>query len=321
MQIQQVIDYYERNNLKKEDLTLAVNLFEQLKLQNEKIEEETLRTLIKTYYEENKSDVTFFIQLMRLMKLAKREDLYVFLTRYTGIIDVLDNIFLRFKQKYGSDALHRLLENLSVPSLGMDPLLIPYFTSELMIRLESTYPLVEVQEILTGNNHSLSKESQIKEKLLYEGSPSLETYLKERHQRKIDELQRHFDNHTVWFEQIISEDVINYVKSNQEILSAKLQNNKLYITKIPYDTVAYLNAKTDEEQRYHGCHCSFAKESILDKDNKISGHWCYCSAGFAKFPFEVILDHKLPIKVLNNCLDGDPICRFEIDLSGVFYKK
>lgn len=321
MNVQLVIDYYEKNNLPKEELSLALHLFEQMNLEFDLPTEEALETLIHQSYRNKESDITFFIQLMRLMKIAKQDTLYVYLTRYTGILDVLENIFSRFQQTYGSEELKVLLEGLTVPTLGMNPKVIPQFTSELMIRLEKKFPFDDVQQLLTGNNHSLSKASQLDEKLRYEEAPTFEVYLKERHERKIAELQRHLDNRTVWFEQIITQEVIDYVKSNQEILSGRIENNKLYITKIPYDTLAYLNAKSDDERRYHGCHCSFAKESILNKGSKISGNWCYCSAGFAKFPFEIIFDQKLPIKVLNNCLDGDPICRFEIDLDAVSYKK
>ncbi len=62
---------------------------------------------------------------------------------------------------------------------------------------------------------------------------------------------------------------------------------------------------------------AFARESILT-GNSIDGNWCYCSAGFAKFPFEVILDKQLDVKLLNCALNGDEVCRFEIDLGNEY---
>ena len=72
--------------------------------------------------------------------------------------------------------------------------------------------------------------------------------------------------------------------------------------------------KNDREKNYYACHCTFAREAILNDEENVPSDWCYCSAGFAKFPFEVILDKELSVKVLNSALDGDGFCRFEIDL-------
>jgi len=47
----------------------------------------------------------------------------------------------------------------------------------------------------------------------------------------------------------------------------------------------------------------------------MSYKWCYCSGGFAKFPFEVIFDRELTVKVISSPLKGDNICRFAIDIS------
>ena len=74
-------------------------------------------------------------------------------------------------------------------------------------------------------------------------------------------------------------------------------------------------------KRDYACHCSFMKENILSEEEDISKQWCYCSAGFAKYPFETILEQELEVKLLNTPLDGDFICRFEIDLSNIEYKK
>jgi len=175
--------------------------------------------------------------------------------------------------------------------------------------------------VLTGNNHGLSEDSQLSEKIEYENSNSLNEYLSSRHKRKVLELTKHYQESRIWFEQVITEEVIAHVKSNQEILSAKLENNCLYITKIPYDTLAYLTSLDKTTKRYHGCHCPFAREAILKNKTQVDQLFCYCSAGFAKFPFEVILGQKLPIKVLESIIGGSEICRFEINLENIEYKK
>lgn len=56
------------------------------------------------------------------------------------------------------------------------------------------------------------------------------------------------------------------------------------------------------------------KGSYFKQRRNVPSDWFYCSAGFAKFPFEVILEKELSVKVLSSALDGDGLCRFEIDL-------
>ncbi len=146
-------------------------------------------------------------------------------------------------------------------------------------------------------------------------------YLRNRHQRKVEELTYHLENNIVWFEQIITKDAVEFVKSNQEILSGVIEDEKLYVTKIPYDIDNYLNTEDGKLKRFYACHCSFVRENILNDENDIPKEWCYCSAGFAKHPFEVILDQELEVKLIKTPIDGDYVCRFEIDLSNVEYKK
>ncbi len=93
------------------------------------------------------------------------------------------------------------------------------------------------------------------EKEFYENSESLDEYLKERHKRKVEELKRYCDSNRVWFEQIITQDVVDFVSSNQEILSAVRECNKLYVTKIPYDAVNYLKEDNKDKKIYYACHC------------------------------------------------------------------
>ena len=84
--------------------------------------------------------------------------------------------------------------------------------------------------------------------------------------------------------------------------------------RIPYDPARYL-AETDETmRRYYACHCPFVREAILRGEIDISANWCYCSGGFVKYPYEVILGRELRVDLLQSVLKGDSICRFAIHL-------
>lgn len=165
--------------------------------------------------------------------------------------------------------------------------------------------------VLADNHHHIPDEAFYLEKEYYSKSKDLKSYLLERHQRKVEELQVHADSKKVWFEQVITQEVVDYVKANPEMLSGVLKEDGLYVTKIPYDTLAYLSGNNDLEKRYAYCHCGLAREAIKS-DEKVDPDWCYCSAGFAKKPFEVILDKPLKVQVLKSVLNGDMSCRFRI---------
>ena len=314
---------YDKNNL-THDYLKAERFLKTLELRFENIDRiynDELDNIIKYLVENNLSNIDNFIILMRYYKVIGNNDLFIHLTRYTGMLDVVENIVKRLKTLTKREVYEEIVKDYSFPYLGVSPYELPKYIDDLMNRLNEHLDDNTLKKVLTGNNHDIPEKSQLREKIEYEHSPSLEEYLKNRHARKVKELEEHMLLNKVWFEQKITQEVLDLVKENQEILSAKLFNNKLYMTKIPYDTVNYLSAYDEIERKYYACHCPFVREAIFSGSPKIDPRFCYCSAGFEKFPFEVILGTKLEVKVLESVLEGSDICRFEIDLSNVQYKK
>ncbi len=318
-------DLYLRNHLPEEDMQAAIDfimeLNQQIELDIDVIDTQDLDHLIRYLVKEEKNTIPSFIIMMRYFRVIDRKDLFIHLTKYTGMLDVMENIIKRLERKKGSEMAKTILGNFEPPYLGVPPTRLPDYVNQLMTILEANLNEEDTEDVLAGNNHGLSEESMIEEKIEYEKSANFETYLKERHDRKVKELTEHYEQNKVWYEQIITPEVIDFVSSNQEVLSAVIKEDKLCITKIPYDTLAYLNATNNTDKKYYGCHCPFAREAIKEGRTDINPRFCYCSAGFAKFPFEQILDQKLKIKVLDSILMGSDICRFEIDLTNVDYKK
>jgi hypothetical protein len=127
-------------------------------------------------------------------------------------------------------------------------------------------------------------------------------------------LEKHRDEGTPFFNQEITDAVIDFVKSRPDILTGVRKGNKIYHTKIPYMTKEYL-AETDEMmKRYYCCHCQWARESIKAGDIEISPTFCYCSAGFTKQPWEVALDQPLEVEIVKSVLKGDLECSFLVHL-------
>ena len=227
----------------------------------------------------------------------------------------------RLKRLKGEDFTKDILKYYHAPTLGVSPYSLPDYAKDFMDILEKNLKPNEVKKVLQGNNHQIPEEYILPEKVEYEQCDSLKQYLKERHARKVKELEDHMKEGKVWFEQIITQEVIDLVKSNQQILSGELKGDKLLITKIPFDTVNYLKAKDEVMKKYYACHCPFVREGIKEERQDLNPKFCHCSAGFAKYPFEVILGQTLKVKVIESCLGESSLCKFEIDLKNVNYKK
>lgn len=253
------------------------------------------------------NDLETLLALARYYYICDLKTQYIFFTSILGGIGVIDSI----KNKCHDFSSLELMET---PELGLTPKRLTAYTHQFISELKVLEPSV-YRDILADNHHQLSESAMLTEKAFYEASESFETYLKERHDRKVLELQQHCDENKVWYEQLITQETVDYVKSNQEILSGVIKEGSLYITKFPYNLEGVFNATSIRDRRYHYCHCPFAKESILT-DNPVDPEWCYCSAGYAKFPYEVILGKKLNVTCLETVLAGDSCCRFKIELEG-----
>ncbi len=287
----------------------------------EKCDREQVRKYVEKMVSERFNDLNNFMALARYFYLTDRKDIYIFFTSVLGGIGVIENIQKRTENFEGKEKLEEIFDGLEKPPLGTTPEDFPEYTEELMKRLGNCLPKDKYRKILAGNNHGVPETAFSEEKELFEASESLEKYLKERHDRKVAELQKHCDEEKVWYEQIITQEIVDYVKSNQEILSAVVDGSVMLNTKIPYATKEFMEAEDPKMKRYYTCHCPFAREAIIKGDTDIPLDWCYCSGGFQKFGYDVIFGEETEVEVLESVLTGDERCRFAIKIPDRIMKK
>ena len=323
------------------DRKLFYEKYHKLNIENEKIDEYSQSVTNFEFYikkdikDADKKDIKKYIDYLiksnnntynnvihfaRCFYYLNKKVEYIHMTKYFNTIGVLENIIDRITLYESKEKQEEMIKEIVLPPFGTDSEALPKYTKDFMKTLTKHLPKISCQKVLAGNNHRLPKEVFLKEKELYDNAKSFSSYLKDRHERKVEELKRHYEENIVWFEQIITKEAIEYVASNQEILSGVIRDDKLYITKIPYEIDKYLKEEDNKLKRYYACHCSFVRESILSESEDIPKEWCNCSAGFAKFPFEIIFGRELDVKLLKTPIDGDDVCRFVIDLSTVDYK-
>ncbi|MBF4694476.1 hypothetical protein [Fusibacter ferrireducens] len=312
--------YYSKRGISETDTDLAVDAVKALEtyLTSKKMSFETakldaIRVYIDSMVSLEISTPEDLLAMARYFYIEGHNEIYIYFTSLLGGIGVIEHINDRLIDRAGPYMAHQIMGSVQKPRIGSEPKAYPSYTGKLMNALENQLPIKTVQEVLAGNNHGISKTAYLKEKEIYESFDNMDLYLADLQKRKIEELQEHCDENKVWYEQKITQEVVDFAAKNQEIMSAVREGNILYSTKIPYNPEKYLETEDSLLKRYYACHCPFARESILSGE-AISENWCYCSGGFAKFPYEVILDRPLRVELLESVLKGDSTCRFAIYL-------
>ena len=310
--------YYQKRGFSKEEFEEAVfalqaaeATFNGLGKTFETVDIEDVRTYLKSI---RPIEMRTYLALARYFYLINQQDVYIYFTSILGGRGVLENIIASLEACEGHEAAEKILEGFEFPVVGTETTELPEITANFVNKLEASLPESVVQSVLAGNNHGIPKEAYLEERAIYLASNSLDDYLADYQKRQIQILQEHCDQNKVWFEQKITQEVVDFAASNQEIMSAVRQGQTLYTTKIPYDAVNYLQVTDPKLKRYYACHCPFARESILNDSSIISSNWCYCSGGFAKFPYEIILDKPLRVECIASVLKGDDICRFAVHM-------
>jgi predicted hydrocarbon binding protein len=273
-----------------------------------------IRTYIRLLMKQEGFSLEHLLALARYFYLTGRNEIYIYFTSLLGGEGVVESISERLAESVGASKAERVLEGLSIRLSAANPLTFP-LSPRLYGALESNLPEETVQCVLAGNNHGIPAAAFEEAKTLFSASASMDEFLLAYHKKQVAELQHHCDTNTVWYEQSITQEVVDFVSANQEIQSAVREGDVLYTTKIPYDPAQYLAETDPVKKRYYACHCPFVREAILAGSPAVSENWCYCSGGFVKYPYKVILGRPLRVKMLQSVLRGDPVCRFAIDIA------
>ena len=263
--------------------------------------------------ETDENTIKRIIFLARYFLSQKNNAIYIYFTQLLGVSGVIESIMNRFQQLVETKSLDMdLQQRIKILPVGSSPNQYPAFVKAFMKELKTCMDEKDARWVLAGNNHQIPSESFDEEKRYFQNADSIDDYLKGRHERAVERLRKHAEEGTVWFEQIITPDVVSFVRSNQEILGGVRQKNKIIITKIPYNPSEYIQEKDYTKKRYLACHCPFVRNHLQQNFSDIDPDWCYCSGGFAKAPFEHFYSQELKVEMIESCLTGSDRCRFAI---------
>ena len=263
-----------------------------------------------------KEGINSYDELMavgRYVYLLDLKEPWIYYAAILGGTSVYPSIRDRLSKIAGSDVCDIIFSQVDVPPLGSDPDKYPKATLQLMKQLNKELPPEVYRRVLAGNHHRIPVEAFFKQKeWLHKLDGDIDAWLKKIHDASVAELEEHYKKDKVWYEQVITQDIIDYVKNNQEILSGIREGEWIYNTKFPYAPQNYLEETDPRMKRFYMCHCPLARAAVLEDHPKIPMDWCYCSAGYGKLRYDVAFGEETEVEVLESVFNRSDKCRFRI---------
>lgn len=239
--------------------------------------------------------------------------LYVYMTGMLGGREVVPNIAGRATKIAGRAVRKAVFSDLQLPPLGSPQERFVEPTRRLVAGLKARLPVETCQDVLAGNNHGVPQRAFFPLRRIYRES-GIDAALRFRHESLLQTLEEHARSGKPWYEQMITPEVVAFVRRNPEIQSGVRVGPSIFVTKIPFAPDLYLRETNPKLRRYHACHCPLARTSILEDGPAVPTLWCYCSGGYEKLPFDVIFEQPVRVKVLESVLANEDRCRFEIEI-------
>jgi hypothetical protein len=260
------------------------------------------------------------LALARYCYVTRRNDLFVQLVHVAEAPGILPVLRARAGQIIGEKAADEVFGSVALPPEGSPIDAYPAVVWEILTKMEATLSTETCKQVLAGNMHQIPEASFAEMKERFQENPDIDAFLADRHARLVQDLEDHMNRGRVWYEQVITPEVLAYVRNDPEIQSGVRHGNIIHVTKIPFDPQAYLDEKDPTRRRYDACHCPLARTSIVAGKPAVSPLFCYCSAGFEKLPFDVIFGEPVKVEVLQSVLGDSDRCRFAITIPEKFRK-
>lgn len=251
----------------------------------------------------------------RYVYLRDMKEVWIYFAAILGGREILPSIEDRLREIVGDGVADEVFSVVKAPPLGSKPEKYCDATSNLMREFKERLSPETYKRVLAGNHHHVPLEwfDKHKEKLL-ELDGDIDAWLKWMHGTAVATLEEHLREDKVWFEQVITQGIVDYVKENQELLAGIRIGDWIYNTKFPYAPQDYLDEQVPLMKRYYMCHCPLAREAVLSGEPEIPLDWCYCSAGYGKVRYDYAFGEETEVEVIESVFNGSDKCRFRIKI-------
>ena len=267
----------------------------------------------KILIEEKINTYRNLVALSRYGYFAKNLDLYLAVLELIDGAEVMNVLHERLGNMVGENLRDKILPELSLPPLGLPSAEKIHVTKRVMEKMVETLDDKTCSRVLNAVAHGLPEDFRKGEREKYLEAGNIDEYLRRNRESAISELEGYRDSGALFFNQTITDEALEFVRSRPDVLSGERRGNTIYHTKIPYMLNEYLAASDDKMKRYYACHCAWARESILTGE-EVTDKFCHCSGGFTKMSWEAALDQPLEVDLVKSVLKGDLECSFIIHL-------
>ena len=254
--------------------------------------------------------------LRAILNYADFSKKYDFITETIDLVEsynAMDNLFSRIAEVHGEQVRNEIFRDLVIPPLGMHPEKKPKFTKIVMKRLEDNLGKEGTIALLSPCLHGRPPDD-IKGDKKNLAELGIDGFLQKKHQDLIKRLERHRDEGTLEFAQIVDDEVIEFVKNNQKLAGVRT-GNIIYISKVPYQTKEFLTAKDEKMKQFYLCYCPWIRGALKDgTENNILKDFCHCSAGWYKLYWDQIFEQPVIVEPIKTGLKGDLECTFAIHI-------
>lgn len=273
------------------------------------------REYVAYLIEKNQNSYDDLMPLGRYVYMLDMKEPWIYYAAILGGESILPSIRERLTELAGEAVCETVFSKVDEPPLGSDPDKYPPATKQLMDQLEKKLPPELYRKVLAGNHHRIPIEWFAKhKKWLQDLNGDIDAWLKQMHEAAVADLEEHLREDKVWFEQVITKDIVDLVKSNQELLAGIRRGDWIYNQKFPYAPQDWIDTEDSVMKRYYMCHCPLARTAVLTGEPDIPMDWCYCSAGYGKLRYDIAFGEETEVEVLESVFSGSSTCRFRIKI-------
>ncbi len=262
-----------------------------------------------------------YLAIARYALFIRNNKVYVASISLIDGAEAIENLYDKLGKEIGKAERDEIFEGIVLPLLGTPNSIKSRITESIINRMEKNLDEITCKRILGSGLRDLEDQYYLSEKEKYGECKDIDEYLKRKGDDFIAELKQSRKDMRLYFNQEITEEVIEFVESHPEIRQGVRKGNIIYEAKIPYQAKEYIAEKDNNKKRYYYCHCPWVKESLKRGHTKIPAVFCNCSAAFHKKPYEVIFGKRLRAEVLESVVKGNLWCRFAIYLPESVAKK
>lgn len=262
-----------------------------------------------------------YLAIARYGLFIRNDKLYVATVSLIDGAEAIYNLYEKIGKEAGKVKRDELFKGSALPPLGTLNSKKSKIMESIMNRMEESLDRMTCRRILGSGLRDLEDQYYLNEKKKYQECKNIDEYLKRKGDDFIAELKQIKKDKKLYFNQKITNEVIDFVESHPEIRQGVRKGNIIYEAKIPYQAKEYIAEKDENKKRYYYCHCPWVKESLRKGHTNIPAVFCNCSAAYHKKPYDVIFGKPLKAEVLESVVKGDLWCKFAIYLPESVTKK